>query len=283
MREIILHADRGPSLCMDLALEDIFPEATMRSCAFHVMRGLERNGHMLERAMFYALCKTMEPSGYANTLADIQRACPGAYEYILNSFPEQYCGGHPDYVAGMNCCVLNSQSESEFARAVSVRKLGGDSLLALVSGCASLYTVVMNTWVKQINVTAGPKTALLQLARTKLQEMHHLVNKDYQWANGDDAQLDLILSTGGTVSMKSAFTDSLYTLTGGLRGTWPTMSTQPMTRTATTVGPTRWSRTSSSIVSACLIVWMALDQCTNWCSFARVTSRLATNLLRGRI
>jgi hypothetical protein len=62
MRKIILHADRGPSKCMDLALHDVFPEATMRSCAFHVMQGLERNGHKLERAMFY-LRAGREPGG----------------------------------------------------------------------------------------------------------------------------------------------------------------------------------------------------------------------------
>ena len=142
-----LHADRGPGCCMESALHAVFPRAAFMSCAFHVFKAMQRNcRRCIDRKLFMMLVKAPK-STFAEVLSMIKAVNKSCYDYILDSRPDQYCRGHPDFIPSFNCSMLNSVVEAEMSRLSEARK-AGKSLLNLIACIVDVVRNVQAAWLQ---------------------------------------------------------------------------------------------------------------------------------------
>ena len=204
---ITLHADRGPGGCMASALAHVLPSAIFRSCAFHVWQALERNvppKDRIDRKLFMTLVDTITQEGFRRLLTHIRKKSPASFQYIIDSGPEEYCKGHPDFVTTFNTGVNNSLAEVEMNRLKPARRTG-KSIMNLQSNVAGIVHSTCEKWlreVRSINHGAPGDFALMPSAVVKIREsMQHVTH--YNWL-GEQPLVD-IMSKGGNVQLVSNF------------------------------------------------------------------------------
>ena len=70
---------------------------------------------------------------FANALQTIKDESLASWQYVVNSKPQQYCKGHPQYELAFNVGLNYSWVEREMLRMAELRK-GSPSLLRLQIG-----------------------------------------------------------------------------------------------------------------------------------------------------